>query len=347
MGKLRWGIIGIGEIVKGTMAPAMIADPDCELVAAVSRDQSRADAFAARFGARYAYTSYDEMLANPEVDAVFIATPNAQHAVQVVAAARAGKHVLCDKPVATSVPDALAALEACAQAQVAFGVNFHTRHLIWARAARDLIAQGAIGEVTTIHVEAGAGRRPPQGWRADPAQSGLGTVYGQGVHVYDLLRYLLDDDPVEVVAMFDNEKGDQPLETTAMVLMRFRRGTLAYVNCNHANPHPRNDFTLNGTLGRLVAENLSRSRNDGVLRLLTQSGEVVTPYPNPEAHRRCLTAYTESVLSGRDPNASGLDGLRSVELTTAMAQSVAERRVVPVEYWTPPDGFGPGPSGRI
>ena len=92
-------------------------------------DQGRADEFAREFGARYAYTSYDEMLANPEVDAVFIATPNVFHADQVVAAAGATKHVFCDKPLGISVSDAKsAALDACASA-VSLGINFHNRHL--------------------------------------------------------------------------------------------------------------------------------------------------------------------------------------------------------------------------
>ncbi|HEY4606309.1 MAG TPA: Gfo/Idh/MocA family oxidoreductase, partial [Acidimicrobiia bacterium] len=87
---LGWGVIGIGAIVQSTMAPAMIAEPHCELVAAVSRDQGRAEAFAATFGARFAYTDYQQMLSNPEVDAVLIATPNRLHPEQVIAAARAG-----------------------------------------------------------------------------------------------------------------------------------------------------------------------------------------------------------------------------------------------------------------
>jgi len=94
----------------------MAAEPECELVAGVSRDQGRADAFAKEFGARFAYTSYDEMLANPEVDAVYIATPNAQHADQVIAAAEASKHVWCDKPMSLAVADALREIEACDKA---------------------------------------------------------------------------------------------------------------------------------------------------------------------------------------------------------------------------------------
>ncbi len=126
---LGWGVVGIGNIVNGTIAPAMVADPGCQLVAGTSRDRGRAEAFATRFGAARAYTAFEDMLADPEVEAVFIATPNALHADQVVAAADAGKHVLCDKPLAITADDASRAVEACAAAGVALGINFHNRFM--------------------------------------------------------------------------------------------------------------------------------------------------------------------------------------------------------------------------
>src|SRR6266566_2542225 len=103
---LRWGIIGLGRIADTEIAPAITASPQGELRGVVSRDQGRAEAFAGRHGAVRALTSFDELLADPEVDAVYIATPNALHADEVVAAAAAGKHVMCDKPLALSVAGA-------------------------------------------------------------------------------------------------------------------------------------------------------------------------------------------------------------------------------------------------
>ena len=202
-GALGWGIIGIGNIVRSTMAPAMVVEPACDLVAAVSRDQGRADDFAREFGARFAYTDYDEMLANPEVDAVFIATPNLFHADQVVAAAGAGKHVLCDKPLGNNVADARRALDACESAGVSLGVNFHNRHLPWVRDVSRLIAEGTIGDVRVVQLQVASGPRHYDNWRADPVMAGLGSVHNVGVHGLDFLRVLLHSEPVEVMAMFD------------------------------------------------------------------------------------------------------------------------------------------------
>ena len=323
-GPLRWGVIGLGTIAWTTMGPALRDDPDCELVACVSREQGRAQKFADRYGARVATTSYAEMLAHPEVDAVLVATPNALHAHQVIAAAEAGKHVLCDKPLATSVEDARRQLAACEAAGVQLGIVFHNRYLQWVRDVRRLLAEGVIGDVLTVQLEASAGHWPPEGWRNDPSLAGLGTVYNQGVHVYDALRYLLDAEPVAVSAMFDDEGGRYAIETTALTLMRFDNGVLASVNSNERNPHPQNDIAIFGTAGRIIGRNLTRSREDGELHVLTPDGETVTPYPSPGAHRLLLSAYARGVLAGEPVTPDGDDGLRSMLLCDAIARSARE-----------------------
>ena len=328
MAPLGWGVVGIGRIVLTRVAPAIVDDDACELIAGVSRDQRRADHFARDFGARSAYSDYGEMLADPAVEAVFIATPNALHAEAVVAAAEAGKHVLCDKPLATDVPGAVRAVEACRTAGVRLGVNFHYRHMPWVRDLRRLIRDGVIGEVRAVHVEAGAGVSTPGDWRADPALAGLGTVYSHGVHVLDLLRFAIDPaGPTEVTAMFDIERVGAAVETQASVLLRLGHGALVHVTSNQTVPYPANDLVLHGSDGSIVGRNLTRA-GPGTMTVTTRDGEHTTRYPEPDAHRRCVAAFARSVLAGEEPDASGIDGLHSVVLCDAIARSVTERRRV-------------------
>ena len=235
---LGWGIIGIGNIVRSTMAPAMLVEPACDLVAAVSRDQGRADEFAQEFGARFAYAVYEEMLANPEVEAVFIATPNLFHADQVVAAADAGKHVFCDKPLGINVADARRALDACESAGVSLGVNFHNRHLPWVRDVSRLIAEKTIGAIQVIQLQVASGPRHYDNWRADPVMAGLGSVHNVGVHGLDFLRVLLQSDPVEVMAMFDRAPGSGEVEMLALIQLRFENGVMVQYNANETVARP-------------------------------------------------------------------------------------------------------------
>lgn len=330
-GPLRYGVIGIGDIVTGTIAPAMVAEPHSALVAAVSRDQGRADAFGERFGLEFVTTDYDEMLARPDVDAVFIATPNALHSREAIAAAKAGKHVFCDKPLATSVADAEAVVQACDDASVTLGLNFHYRHLPWVEEVRGTISDGTIGDVQTIEVDVGSGTRNYTNWRIDPEMAGIGSVYNVGVHMLDVLTVILDAEPVEVSAMFDQVPSSGNVEMQALILITFDNGTLAYANCNERTAYPRNTLTVQGSKGRIIGENLTRSREEGILHLLTADKETTTAFPPPGAHQLCVSQFTNAVLTGTSPRATGADGLRSMRLCDAIRRSVVERRHVLVE----------------
>lgn len=328
---LRFGVIGIGDTVTSTMAPAMVADPQARLVAAVSRDQGRAEEFGSRFEVDFVTTDYGKMLARSDIDAIFIATPNALHAGEAIAAAKAGKHVFCDKPLATSVDDARATIQACEDSGVTLGLNFHYRHLPWVEEARNMISDGTLGEIQTLEVDIGSGTRNYTNWRADPAMAGMGSVYNVGVHMLDLLTVILDAEPVEVSAMFDWSPSSGKVETQALVLIRFDNGTLVYANCNERTKYPRNTITVQGSKGRLIGENVTRSREEGVLHLRTAHTQTSTTFPPPGAHQLCVTQFTKAVLAGEQPRATGEDGLRSMLLCDAIRRSVIERRHVLVE----------------
>lgn len=331
-GVLKWGVIGLGDFLRGTIAPAMKAEPHCVLVAAVSRNTQRAAAFADAFDVAHAYSDYEAMLANPDVDAVFIATPNFLHASQVEAAAEAGRHVLCEKPLATNVPAAVAAVRACDEAAVRLGIDFHNRHLPWVQDATRMVRDGVVGEVQVVEVDVGSGPRRYDNWRADPDMAGLGSVHNVGVHALDFLRMILGSEPVAVMAMFDQAPGAGDVEMLALVLLRFANGAVVYCNMNETVIYPRNTITIYGSRGRIIGTDLTRSRNDGNLTLLTEKTETATHYPAPDAHRRCLAAFTDAVLARREPDPSGIDGLRSVQLCEAIGRSAVERRLVEVDY---------------
>jgi predicted dehydrogenase len=239
--QLGWGIIGLGRIAATQIAPAITAAPNSTLISVVSRDLGRATEFAKAHGAAQALDSYPAMLADPAVQAVYIATPNALHAGQVIAAAQAGKHVLCDKPLAVTVPDARRCVEECRAAGVRLGLTFQTRRHDGLAEAAELVRSGAIGKVVVAEVQMSAGRNLPGGWRTDPALAGLGTINNIGVHAFDVLRYLIGAEVTEVAAMVDAEPGFD-VDTTALVLLRFSTGTLGYVNANQSVPNARDDI---------------------------------------------------------------------------------------------------------
>ncbi len=323
MKKNGWGLIGTGRIAEDRMLPGIIAHQSNRLIGVVSRDPGRADTFAKKFGAEHAYTSYDDLLHNPDVTVVAIHTPNSQHAGQAIAAARAGKHVFCDKPMATSVADAERIVRECEKAGVKLGVNFHNRFMPSFIETRRIIASGEIGEVQMVQLEASPGARPGGrlgSWRVDAAVAGLGTTNSIGVHVYDILRYLLASEITMVSAFFDTVRG--VMEGTNLSTFRFANGVLAQLSVHENTPFPHNDFVIYGDKGRIIGRGLTRSRAGGVLEVTTADGKMrTTDFPATNAHAASVAAFSDSLLNGRDPVPSGTDGLRSVQLTEAMARS--------------------------
>ncbi len=318
-----WGLIGTGKIADDRIFPGINAFAGNRLVAVVSRDQARADAVARKFGAQHAYTSYDDMLRNPAVTVVAIHTPNSLHAGQAIAAARAGKHVFCDKPMATTVADAERVVAECEKAGVTLGVNFHNRFMPCLIETRRIIERGEIGEPLVVQLEASAGENPAStsaSWRVDPAIAGLGATMSIGVHVYDILRYLLASEIVTVSTFFDTPRGI--MERTNLSVFRFANGVLAQLNVNQRTRNPHNDFVIYGTRGRITGRGLTRSRFSGELQVLTGDGKTRRmEFPAVNAHGRCVAAFSQALLDECACSPSGIDGLRSVQLTDAMARS--------------------------
>ena len=329
-----WALIGTGRIADDRILPGINAFAGNKLIAVVSREQARASAFARKFGAQHAYTSYEEMLRNPEVTVVAIHTPNSLHAEQAIAAARAGKHVFCDKPMATTVADAERVVKECDKAGVKLGVNFHNRFMPCFIETKQIIDSGEIGEVLLVQLEASPGANPAStraSWRVDPAIAGLGTTMSIGVHVYDILRYMLSSEIVTVTAFFDTPRG--VMEQTNLSVFRFANGVMAQLNVNQKTPNPHNDFVIYGTKGRITGKGLTRSRASGELQVLTGEGKTHhTDFPAVNAHAACVAAFSQTLLDRRAPSPSGIDGLRSVQLTDAMARSAWDGVHVSLTY---------------
>lgn len=326
-GPVGWGIIGLGRSADTMVCPAVALDPNSRLVAVVSRDQKRAEHFAAKHGATWAGTDYAAMLSNPSVDIVMITTPNAHHAEQVVLAAEAGKHVVCDKPLALSAADARRALDACQSARVECGVMFESRQMPCFQETSRLLAMGAVGKVLLIQADFSAGRGAHLGWRADPDLAGFGAVTNLGVHTFDLLRFLLGVEVTQVVALFDTATRPE-LEMVAMVLLRFADGVIAYVNANEITPMPTNEFIIHGTEGRIEGRGVTSPGREGDLRFVTRTGDETTHYIADDCWARTVAEFSRALIEGRPFSPSGFDGLRSAELVDAIATSARQGKAV-------------------
>jgi 1,5-anhydro-D-fructose reductase (1,5-anhydro-D-mannitol-forming) len=192
---LGWGFIGASNISYTRMLEPIRAQSGNVVAAVMSGKLERAQRFAAETGIPQAYDSLEAILADPAVDVVYISATNELHYEQTLAAARAGRHVLCEKPLALTLEDARQMIEACRAAGVIFATNHHLRNAATHRTLRRLIAAGTIGQPLAARIFH-AVYLPPhlQGWRLNKPEAGGGVILDITVHDADTLRFVLDDE---------------------------------------------------------------------------------------------------------------------------------------------------------
>jgi 1,5-anhydro-D-fructose reductase (1,5-anhydro-D-mannitol-forming) len=331
---LGFAVVGPGRFAAGRIMPALIRAQGCAPVAVVGRDRARTEAFATEHGVPAAYDDLAAALADPRVDAVWVATPHTLHRAVVEAAASARKHVLCEKPLATTYADARAILAACRRVGVALGTGFHLRHHPLHEEARRLVSGGALGPILSAQGEWSLESPPSSGaaWRRDPVSSGGGLVTGTGVHVIDLLRFVLDDEVVSIAAMTDVDTSPiAPLETRAIALLRFSRGTLGVMRCVRPVHAPPNDLLLQGARAMLTGRGTVDEASRGRLEVVGAEAELSGIPAGCNMYARQAEAFARAALSGEEPSASGWDGLAVTATTVALYESARSGREVTVE----------------
>jgi len=321
--RVGWGFIGASTIAAEHMIAAVRAQPGHEVAGVASSSAERGRAFAKRHGIAAAYVSVQALLADPAVQAVYISTTNELHHPQVLAAAAAGKHVLCEKPLALNLEDALAMVKACREAGVVMATNHHLRNAASHRKIRDLIRDGAIGKPLFARVFH-AVYLPPhlQGWRIDQPLAGGGVILDITVHDADTLRFVLGAEPVEAVAMSQSTAMvHDGLEDGVMAVLRFDNGMLAQLHDAFTVKHAGTGIEIHGEQGSIVGRNVMTQQPIGEIVLRTAAGEQAVPVAHENLYQRGVAAFCAAMRGEGAPAATAEDGLRSLATALAVLQA--------------------------
>jgi 1,5-anhydro-D-fructose reductase (1,5-anhydro-D-mannitol-forming) len=331
---IRWGFIGASLWAARYLIPAVAAQPDAVGVGIFSSSPERGEEFAAANGLEKSYASLEELLGDEGIDAVYISTTNDLHAEQAVAAAAAGKHVLCEKPLALILDDALRMREACAEAGVVFATDHHLRAAPTIAKMRELVAAGEIGELIACCVFHARGLGEEfKGWRLDRPEAGGGVVLDITVHDADVVRFLFADEVAEVTALGANQGLAAPgLEDSVMGVMRMRTGgQLVSFHDAFTVPDASTGVELYGTEGALIGRDVIDGEPVGQVFLrrgdATEEVEIAERKPiYVEAVRR----FDAAVRGEGRPLASGDDGIATLAIATAVQESARSGRAVAV-----------------
>ncbi|WQO83809.1 1,5-anhydro-D-fructose reductase [Sinorhizobium meliloti] len=304
-----------------------------EVVSVMSSSAERGEAYAAENGIAKAVTSVDDLVGDPDVDAVYISTTNELHHGQALAAIRAGKHVLCEKPLAMNLNDGCEMVLKACEAGVVLGTNHHLRNAATHRAMREAIAAGRIGRPIAARVFH-AVYLPPhlQGWRLDKPEAGGGVILDITVHDADTLRFVLNDDPIEAVAISHSAgMGKEGLEDGVMGVLRFRSGVIAQFHDAFTTKFAETGLEVHGTAGSLIGRNVMTQRPVGTVVLRNEEGESELPLDHRNLYETAIAAFHSAIGGNGRPSASGEDGVWSLATGLAVVKAAATGGAVEIE----------------
>jgi 1,5-anhydro-D-fructose reductase (1,5-anhydro-D-mannitol-forming) len=333
--QLRWALIGASDIAKTRMIEGINAQPDSRVTAVYSSNLDRAKAYAAENKIEKSFADLAQLLSDPDIDVVYISTTNELHRDQALAAAAAGKHILCEKPLALSVADARRMVKAAETANVVFGTNHHLRCAVTHRTLRKLIADGVIGKPLAARVFH-AVYLPPrlQGWRITKPGAGGGVILDITVHDVDTLRFLLNAEVKDVTARAVTQGLAQgQLEDAVMGVLHFEGDILAQFHDAFTLKHARTGLEVHGTDGSLIGIDVMTQEPRGQIFLRRDGAETEVQLDPPEnLYAFAVRQFNQAVWNGTQPWANGEDGIRSLAVAAAVVESSKTGFRIPVEY---------------
>jgi predicted dehydrogenase len=324
---IGYAVVGIGRISSNQFMPGLKSATKCHLAGLVSGHREKADKVAAQYGlppdSIYSYENFDSIRDNKKIDAVYIALPNGMHAEYTIRAAKAGKHVLCEKPMATSVEDCRAMINACSDAGVKLMIAYRCQYEPSNLRAIQLIRDGKLGTIQTIESTYGFNISPGE-WRLNRKLGGGGPLMDVGIYSLNACRQITGEEPSEVAgfaSVIDHDGRFAEVEENLAWTMKFPSGVVASCATTYG-AQMEGFYAVQGPLGNLE---LDTAFNYQGQHLKANFGKTVIDEPNPlrdpSQFTRQADYFADCIQKGTTPKSSGEEGLRDMEVISRIYKS--------------------------
>ncbi len=330
--KLGWAVVGLGSLAINQILPAFARCEKSKVTALVSGHPDKAKKLALRYGVAessiYNYETYDRLRDNPDIDIVYVVLPNSMHAEYTIRAAKAGKHVLCEKPMANTPEDCRQMIEACRTAGKKLSIGYRLHHEPFNQALIKVVRDQEFGPLKVVLADAGFSIGDPNQWRLNRKMAGGGSLMDIGIYALNAARYLTNEEPTDVYAMEYTTPGDprfREVEETLTFQLRFPSGVLA--NCTSSYGGPLNRFRVVGTRG--WAE-LEPALIYSGLRMRASGGSVVEERPQPVIDHFAaeMDHLSDCVMQNTEPKTPGEEGLKDLTIMMAIYESARSHQSV-------------------
>ena len=348
MRKVKWGVIGAGGIADRRTLPGMMLSDNSELVAVMEIDPKRTEELRVKYGAKYGYTNEAELLANPEIEAVYIASPIQCHKAQAIAAARAGKHFLLEKPAAPTIEEGEEIVRAAKEAGVLAATGFMMRYHAFHQKIREMIARGDIGQVVSARAQLTCWYPEiPGAWRQIRSLSGGGALIDMGVHCIDLIEYITGGRTVKTVGFNDTKTFSYNVDDSSNILIKLDNGVTGYVDSHFNIPDEAAFCRLEfyGTKGSLLAEGTIGQVEGGKVkavfsgddagyaaqqdRTLTGTVDLTAEFGN--MYTKEIESFSDSIINGTPVQVPLTDAIHIQKVVEAAYKSSDTGAVVSVD----------------
>ncbi len=329
MRTVRYGILGFGLHGIRRLVPAYRAAGQSTLAGIWRRDPVKAEQNGREFGIPHVFASAEELCTSPEIDAVFVTSPDALHCEHTLLALEHGKHVLCEKPLAMAASDVESMIAAAAKGGLCFGAAQNFRYNPSSDRIRSWIAEGRIGPPRLAHCQfTFDAKTSARQWVYDPSLAFGGPIGDIGSHCIDLLRFLLADEVTQVAAVAHGDAASDPLEAGAALSLSFSRGTFAAVTVSFRGAY-RTAVEISGETGQINAENgLSSDWTVPVTLLRNGDADAVENISNAGSYSRMLDGFSAWTQGGPPYLSPGKDALRTQQVLDAAYASVKTGRSI-------------------
>ena len=328
---IRWGLVGLGWVASDFVAPAMVESQNSRLAACLGSSLAKGHAFAERFGVERVHGDLEALMHDPDVDAVYIALPNALHHAAVLAAARGHKPVLCEKPFAMTVAQAREMVDACHAAGVLLRVAHQIRLDAALGRARHIVRSGRLGRLAALTLERASGLGARTSWRQDVAQSGV--LFDVGVHLLDLIPWVSGQHFVEVNAFTHPDRRQGAPDDTVTVLGRLDGDCHAVARATREVASAENNLIVEGAEATLITSAL-RFAPEHVVYVRDRAGTTEERFQASPAYALEIRAFEGELRGAPSLLPDGEDSVRTVAVTQAVLQAINERRSVAVSEHT-------------
>ena len=333
--KLKWGIIGCGGIADRRTLPGMMLASNAEPYAVMDANFAAAERCKEKYGARYAFDRIEDVLALDEVDAVYIASPVFCHKEQAIAAARAKKHILLEKPIGLTLEESREIVAVCEAEGVKLGVGFMMRYHAYHQAMKQAIAEGMIGEIVSMRAQFTCWYPDMENcWRQDKTKSGGGATIDLGVHCIDLLQYISGLEAVECTGYAQTQTFAYSVDDSSAIVMKMNNGALAMVDSNFNIPDAAAKCPLEfyGTKGSMIAVGTLSQEEGGSVEVLIanddtaydaqQNRSLVKPVRLEvlfgNMYTKEIEAFSNAVINNTEPPVNGKNTMRVHEIISAI-----------------------------